>query len=56
MKFAKLVAIAFLFIVSKLSAQTELKVNPLGLLFGSPDISAEFRLNDNMGLELGPSD
>ena len=51
MKFAKLVAVASLFIVSRLSAQTEVKINPLGLLFGSPDVSAEFRLNDNMGLE-----
>lgn len=33
------------------SAQTELKINPLGLLFGSPDLSAEFGLSNSTSLE-----
>ena len=33
------------------NAQTELKINPLGLLFGSPDISAEFGLSNSASLE-----
>ena len=34
-----------------LNAQTELKINPLGLLFGSPDVSAEFGLTNSASLE-----
>lgn len=33
------------------NAQTEIKINPLGLLFGSPDVSAEFGLGSSAGLE-----
>ena len=32
-------------------SQTEIKINPLGLLFGSPDISAEFGINESTGIE-----
>jgi Protein of unknown function (DUF3575) len=33
------------------SAQVEIKVNPLGLLFSSPDVSAEFSVSRNVALE-----
>ena len=33
------------------NAQTEIKINPLGLLFGSPDVSAEFGLGTSLGIE-----
>ena len=32
-------------------SQTDVKINPLGLLFGSPDISAEFGINESFGVE-----
>lgn len=50
----KLVVIA-LFLSSAIaaSAQVELKINPIGTLFGRPDISAEFGLPSNWGLEVG---
>ena len=35
----------------KIQAQTELKINPLGLLFSSPDLSAEFGVAENIGIE-----
>jgi hypothetical protein len=34
-----------------LNAQTELKINPLGLLFLSPDVAAEFAVSENVGIE-----
>jgi Protein of unknown function (DUF3575) len=34
-----------------LQAQTELKINPLGALFLSPDVSAEFGISESFGLE-----
>ena len=39
---------AFIF---KIQAQTELKINPLGLLFSSPDLSVEFAVAENIGIE-----
>ncbi len=33
-------------------AQVELKINPLGILFSSPDLAAEYLVNDNLGVEL----
>jgi len=35
--------------------QVEAKINPLGALFGSPEISAEYIVSDNFGVELGAS-
>lgn len=35
----------------QINAQTEIKINPLGLLFGSPDVSAEFGLGNSAGIE-----
>ena len=35
----------------KIQAQTELKINPIGLLFSSPDLSAEFAVAENIGVE-----
>lgn len=32
-------------------SQTELKINPIGALFSSPDVSAEFGVADNIGIE-----
>ena len=36
-----------------LNAQTEVKINPIGALFGSPDVSAEFGISENFGVEVG---
>ena len=33
-------------------AQIEVKLNPIGTLFGSPDLSGEYIVNDNFGAEL----
>jgi len=35
------------------SAQIDLKINPIGALFGSPDISADFVLSDKFSVEGG---
>jgi hypothetical protein len=35
------------------NAQVDLKINPIGAIFGSPDLSAEFQLKENVGLEAG---
>jgi len=35
------------------SAQIEAKINPLGAIFGKPDISAEYIVSDSFGVELG---
>ncbi|MBL7826520.1 MAG: DUF3575 domain-containing protein [Saprospiraceae bacterium] len=51
MKLLKLTLVGMLFAAMNLNAQTEVKINPLGLLFGSPDVSAEFRLSNSAGLE-----
>ena len=37
--------------ICKIQAQTELKINPLGLLFSSPDLSVEFAVAENIGIE-----
>ncbi|MFK8006096.1 MAG: DUF3575 domain-containing protein [Saprospiraceae bacterium] len=34
-------------------AQIELKINPIGLLFNSPDLSAEYIVNEDIGVEFG---
>jgi len=34
-------------------AQIDVKINPLGLLFGSPDLSADFALSDKFSVEGG---
>jgi len=36
---------------NSLNAQVDLKINPIGALFDNPDISAEFILNENIGIE-----
>lgn len=37
------------------NAQFEAKINPLGAMFGNPDISGEYIVNDNFGVELDVS-
>jgi len=51
----KLIVLAlFAFAISNITtAQVELKINPLGLLFNSPDIVAEYLVNEDIGVELG---
>jgi hypothetical protein len=44
-------AAALLCTLTNLHAQTELKINPLGALFLSPDVSAEFGISESFGLE-----
>lgn len=51
----KLIVLAmFAFAISSTSiAQIELKINPLGLLFNSPDIVGEYLVNEDIGVEVG---
>lgn len=51
----KLILLAFFaFAISNTSiAQIELKINPIGLLFNSPDVSAEYIVNEDIGVEFG---
>ena len=51
MKKTFLMLIAFA-MVQVAQAQIELKVNPLGALFGRPDISAEYITSESFGIEL----
>jgi hypothetical protein len=46
-----ILAIAFMSSFAAVQAQTELKINPLGLLFLSPDLSAEFAVSEDIGIE-----
>lgn len=41
-----------LFFCAVLNAQIDVKINPIGLLFGSPDLAGEYRVNDDFGAEL----
>jgi len=42
----------FLFFVSAAQSQVDVKINPLGLLFSSPDLSGEYIINESFGVEL----
>lgn len=44
--------LAFMACSSSMSAQIDIKISPLGLLFGSPDVSVEYLANEQIGLEL----
>lgn len=44
--------VAALFMATSMFAQFEVKVNPIGLLFGGISASGEYILNDNMGVEV----
>ena len=46
-----LFTIALLSSFAAAQAQTEVKINPLGLLFKSPEVSAEFAVSNNIGVE-----
>ena len=48
-----LLAFFALIFLGTANAQIELKINPLGLLFGSPDFSAEYIVNEDIGVEFG---
>lgn len=46
----------FFFVISMMTcvvsnAQIDLKINPLGALFSSPDVSAEFNISESIGVE-----
>lgn len=45
--------LALLFVIS-MNAQIDVKVNPIALLFASFDVSAEFGLSENFGLDVAP--
>jgi hypothetical protein len=45
--------LALLFVIS-LNAQIDVKINPIGLLFANFDVSAEFGLSENFGLDIAP--
>lgn len=53
MKKLILLALCAFAISSTSSAQIELKINPIGLLFNSPDLSAEYIVNEDIGVEFG---
>lgn len=44
--------LAFAFCIPNLSGQIDVKVNPFGILFNSPDVSAEYIANEQIGIEL----
>jgi hypothetical protein len=46
-----ILAFALALSIVSLKAQTELKINPIGVLFASPDLSAEFGVSQNFGIE-----
>ncbi len=48
----KLLSLAIaVFVFTTAWSQTEIKINPIGVLFSSPDISVEFGVADNIGIE-----
>jgi hypothetical protein len=51
MKNRTMILLAFICTFANLKAQTEIKINPIGALFSSPDVSAEFALAENIGIE-----
>lgn len=51
MKLLKLTIALLFFSALQLNAQVELKINPIGLLFGGPDLSADIALNHDNSLE-----
>ncbi len=48
-----LLLITILFASFNLFGQLDLKINPIGLLFDSPDLVAEYGLSSDFGVELG---
>ncbi len=52
MKKRILTLVAALFLTTSMFAQFEVKVNPIGLLFGGISASGEYILSDNMGVEV----
>jgi len=49
----KLIVLAlFAFGFTTSQAQIDVSINPLGLLFSNPDLSAEYIVNENIGVEL----
>ncbi|MFK7980390.1 MAG: DUF3575 domain-containing protein [Saprospiraceae bacterium] len=49
----KLLTLLFACFLTTSYAQIDLKINPIGALFGSPDITADFMLNDKFSVEGG---
>lgn len=47
-----ILSLALLFVINIVNAQVEVKLNPFGLLFGSPDLSGEYFVTPNFGAEL----
>lgn len=47
-----ILGLALVLSTSMVSAQVEVKLNPFGLLFGSPDLSGEYFVTPNFGAEL----
>ena len=52
MKKKILALVAFMMFVTYGFSQFEVKINPIGLLFGQIPLSAEYIINDNMGAEV----
>lgn len=50
--FIKTFVLVFItFLCFKAKSQIDLKINPIGALFNSPDISGEYLITDNIGVE-----
>jgi len=52
MKKLALTIYSFLLVAVIAQAQIDVKINPIGLLFNSPDISGEYNVDENIGVEL----
>jgi hypothetical protein len=46
-----LFVLALLATYTSLDAQVELKINPIGAIFASPDVAVEFGVSDDIGIE-----
>jgi len=42
----------FALFITSVDAQIDLKINPLGILFSSPDLSGEYAISEDIGVEL----
>lgn len=53
MKKLILIALSATFLYTSSNAQIDIKVNPIGLLFNSPDFSGEYIVKEDIGIEVG---
>ncbi len=53
MKKLFLIVLSATFLFTSSNAQIDIKVNPVGLLFNSPDFSGEYIVKEDIGIEVG---